>query len=66
MPHTRGSAPDPAIWASPLVTTTPIVLRGQRQGFPVHPVSSGDSPHPVLAVTTSSTTTQTGEAAEPC
>jgi hypothetical protein len=32
---------------SPLATTTPIVLRGQLHGFPVHPISSSDSPHPV-------------------
>ncbi len=28
---------------SPYSPARPIVLRGQRQEFPVHPVSSGDS-----------------------
>ena len=41
------------------VATPPIVLREQRQEFPVHPVSSGDSPHSTgLTAATWSTTTQ--------
>ncbi len=40
------------------MATPPVVLRGRRQEFPVHPVSSGRRPALDLTVTTWSTTTQ--------